>query len=280
MAVWAVGDLQGCYDEFRELLDLIEFDPSVDTVWLVGDLVNRGPGSLSVLRHIRALGASARAVLGNHDLHLLAIRYGGHKINRGDTFGDVLAADDCDELCDWLRRLPLLVLDHPGGHVMTHAGIPHIWSLEEARAHAAEVEAVLSGDGCVDYCRALYGNRPDAWDPALRGMDRWRIITNYFTRMRLIEPSGRLDFAYKGPVQHAPPGWSPWFLHRARRPLAETLLFGHWASIEGHTGRPDIVALDTGCVWGRFLTARRLDDGLVRQVRSQAPELAAGAAGD
>jgi bis(5'-nucleosyl)-tetraphosphatase (symmetrical) len=264
MATWAIGDLQGCYREFRALLDRVRFDPVRDTLWLVGDLVNRGPGSLEALRAVRALGAAARVVLGNHDLHLLAIRYGGHKPNRGDTFDAVLAAPDCDELCDWLRHQALLVSDREMGFVMTHAGIPHIWSLREAEAHANEVETVLRGEGYRDYFAALYGNRPDRWDPALTGMDRWRVITNYFTRMRLVDAEGRLDFAYKGPVAHAPSGWAPWYDYRARKPLKPTILFGHWASLEGHTGRAGIVALDTGCVWGRTLTALCLEDGTVQ----------------
>ncbi|MBX3705046.1 MAG: symmetrical bis(5'-nucleosyl)-tetraphosphatase [Pseudomonadales bacterium] len=276
MATWAIGDIQGCYDEFAELLDVVRFEPAHDRLWLVGDLVNRGPRSLDVLRRVRALGPAALTVLGNHDLHLLAIHFGGHKANRGDTFGDVLAAPDRDELCDWLRRQPLLVSDDALGHVMTHAGIPHIWTRREAQAHAREVEAVLGGTDHVDYFRALYGNRPSRWDDGLAGMDRWRLITNYFTRMRLVDVDGGLDFAYKGPVVHAPEGWLPWYELRARRPLRETLLFGHWASLEGHTGRAGIVALDTGCVWGRTLTAYRLEDGTVHRVVSRLPRATAG----
>jgi len=280
VTTWAIGDLQGCYDELRDLLDRVAFDPARDVLWLVGDLVNRGPHSLEVLRFVRSLGAGARTVLGNHDLHLLAIRYGGHTPNRGDTFGDLLAAPDCDELCDWLRHQPFLVSEPDIGYVMAHAGIPHIWSRKQAEAFASEVEAVLRGDGLAEYCKALYGNRPDCWDESLKGMDRWRIITNYFTRMRLIDKKGRLDFAYKGPVAHAPKGWSPWYEQRARKPLKETVLFGHWASLEGHTGRAGIVALDTGCVWGRTLTAMNLDDGSFVSVPSRAPARLGARAGD
>jgi bis(5'-nucleosyl)-tetraphosphatase (symmetrical) len=280
MTTWAVGDLQGCYDELRDLLDRIEFEPGRDTLWLVGDLVNRGPNSLEVLRFVRSLGAAARTVLGNHDLHLLAIRYGGHTPNRGDTFGELLAAPDGDELCDWLRRQPLLVHDDALGHVMTHAGIPHIWNRKRAASLAGEVEAVLRGDGHAEYFAALYGNRPDCWDDDLEGMDRWRLITNYFTRMRLVDKRGRLDFAYKGPVAHAPKGWSPWYDLRARKPLKETLVFGHWASLEGRTGRAGIVALDTGCVWGRSLTAMNLEDGRFVSVPSRKPLPAGVLAGD
>jgi bis(5'-nucleosyl)-tetraphosphatase (symmetrical) len=280
MTTWAIGDVQGCYDEYRELLDRIEFDPAHDVVWLVGDLVNRGPRSLDVLRHVHALGRSARLVLGNHELHLLATRFGGHSPHRGDTFQDVLRAPDADELCHWLRRQPLLISDRELGFVMTHAGIPHIWSLAEAEILANEVEAVLRGDGYPEYCRALYGNQPDIWDPALAGMDRWRVITNYFTRMRLVNAAGRLDFAYKGPVAQAPPEWHPWYELRARQPLDAMLLFGHWASLEGHTGTPSVIALDTGCVWGRSLRAFCLDDGKAVDVASHAPADARAAGGD
>jgi bis(5'-nucleosyl)-tetraphosphatase (symmetrical) len=280
VTTWAIGDLQGCYDELRDLLDRIAFEPDRDALWLVGDLVNRGRHSLEVLRFVRSLGAAARTVLGNHDLHLLAIRYGGHTPNRGDTFGELLAASDCDELCDWLRMQPFLVSDPDLGYVMAHAGIPHIWSRKQAEALAGEVEVVLRGDGHAEYFEALYGNRPDCWDEGLKGMDRWRIITNYFTRMRLIDKSGRLDFAYKGPVAHAPKGWSPWYDLRARKPLKETVLFGHWASLEGQTGRAGIVALDTGCVWGRSLTAMNLDDGSFVSVPSRTPARLGARAGD
>jgi bis(5'-nucleosyl)-tetraphosphatase (symmetrical) len=280
MTTWAVGDLQGCYDELQVLLEQIAFDPAYDTLWLVGDLVNRGPRSLEVLRFVKSLGAAARTVLGNHDLHLLAIRYGGHKANRGDTFGELFAAPDCDELCDWLRHQALLEHDAELGFVMTHAGIPHIWSRKQAAVLAGEVEAVLRGDGYVDYFKALYGNQPDCWDESLRGMDRWRVITNYFTRMRMVDKRGRMDFSYKGPVAQAPKGWSPWYDLRARKPLKETLLFGHWASLEGRTGRAGIIALDTGCVWGRTLTALSLEKGVFASVASHTPTGAWARAGD
>jgi bis(5'-nucleosyl)-tetraphosphatase (symmetrical) len=271
MSVWAIGDVQGCLDELRELLDRIAFDPARDTAWFVGDLVNRGPDSLGVLRLVRELGPAARTVLGNHDLHLLAIRYAGHPVRGGDTFADVLNAHDTDELCDWLRRQPLLVLDDVRGFVMTHAGIPHMWSLEEARVRAAEVEQVLAGPDAADFLRVLYGNKPDTWREDLVGFDRIRLITNYFTRMRLIESGGRLDFAYKGPVREAPAGWQPWFDLRAQHPLPVQLVFGHWASLEGHCGQPRVHALDTGCVWGRSLSALRLDDLALEQVSSHHP---------
>ena len=270
MATYAIGDVQGCYDELCDLLDAVAFDPEFDRLWLLGDLVNRGPRSVDVLRAMRGLGGAVSCVLGNHDLHLLAIRYGGHRANRGDSFRDVLDAPDCDVLCDWLRRQPLLVSDAGLGYVMTHAGIPHIWNLDEATALAREVEAVLVGPDATTYFTELYGNRPDRWSDELEGMDRWRIITNYFTRMRLVDLTGRLDFASKGPVAAAPQGWQPWYELRARTPLEPKLLFGHWASLEGYTGQPDIIALDTGCVWGRTLTALCLETGVMTAVRARA----------
>ncbi len=261
MATYAVGDVQGCYDELSELLEHVRFDPARDRLWLVGDLVNRGPKSLAVLRFVRSLGDAALCVLGNHDLHLLAIRYGGHPVRRSDTFADVLAAEDCDELCDWLRHLPMLVRDDALGYVMTHAGIPHIWDLDQAEGYARELEAVLRSDGHPVYFTGLYGNRPDIWEDSLQGLDRWRAVTNYLTRMRLVSEEGRLEFAHKGAVADAPPGWFPWYELRARRPLGVRIVFGHWAAIEGVTNQPDVIALDTGCVWGRRLTALCLETG-------------------
>jgi len=266
MATYAIGDIQGCYAEFAELLERLAFDPSVDRLWLVGDLVNRGPGSLAVMRLVRALGDAAVSVLGNHDLHLLAIRYGGHPVKAGDTFGDLLQAEDAEELCQWLRRLPLLVDDETLGYVMTHAGIPHIWDLDAARRHAREVEAVLRGDDSADFFATMYGNRPDRWDEDLRGMDRWRVITNYFTRMRLVDEGGRMDFSHKGGVASVPPGWHPWYQLRARNPLPVKIVFGHWAAIDGVTNESGSVALDTGCAWGRTLTALCLESGEYRSV--------------
>jgi bis(5'-nucleosyl)-tetraphosphatase (symmetrical) len=266
MATYAIGDIQGCYDEFVRLLDQLRFDPSRDRLWLVGDLVNRGPDSLGVIRLVRSLGDAAAAVLGNHDLHLLAIRYGGHSSNPGDTFADVLAADDAESLCQWLRGLPLLIVDETLGYVMTHAGIPHIWDLADARRLAHEVEQVIRGDDYRTFFANMYGNRPDSWQEHLQGMDRWRSITNYFTRMRLIDASGRLDFSRKGAVEAVPHGWYPWYQVRARNPLPVRIVFGHWAAIDGVTGESGAIALDTGCVWGRALTAICLETGKLSSV--------------
>lgn len=261
MATYAVGDIQGCYDEFEVLLEDIGFDPTRDRLWLVGDLINRGPRSLAVVRRVRELGDAAMTVLGNHELHLLAIHYGGHPVKSADTFSDILEAGDADEICDWMRRLPFLIRDLDLGYVMTHAGVPHVWSLDEACDRASEVEAVIRGDAHREYFAGLYGNEPACWSDELEGLDRWRAITNFFTRMRLVDERGCLDFDYKGDLANAPAGWHPWYELRARRPLAQRIVFGHWAAIGGETGYEGAVALDTGCVWGGSLTAMCLETG-------------------
>lgn len=261
MATYAVGDIQGCYDEFSRLLELLSFDAAKDRLWLLGDLINRGSDNLSVIRLVRSLGAAVSTVLGNHDLHFLAIHYGGHNPQRADTFHDVLEADDVDEIADWYRHQAILVCDRSLGYVMVHAGIPHIWNVDKAAELALELEAVIAGDRHKEFFEAMYGNEPDRWSEDLQGMDRWRAITNYFTRMRLIDNEAVLDFSHKGALHDAPVGLTPWFELRRTRPLDLKLLFGHWAALEGHTGDENILALDTGCVWGRELTALCLETG-------------------
>ncbi len=261
MATYVVGDIQGCYQEFDELLERLEFDPGQDRLWLVGDLVNRGPRSLDVVRRVRSLGDAASVVLGNHELHLLAIRYGGHTPKLGDTFTDLLTVDDIDEICEWMRSLPFLVIDEHLGYVMTHAGIPHIWDLQKAQVLADEVHAVIRGDDYREYFAGLYGDEPACWRDDLRGLDRWRLITNCFTRMRLVDERGCLDFAYKGDLKNAPSGWFPWYQLRERNPLPVTIVFGHWAALGGGQLSERAIALDTGCVWGRELTAMCLESG-------------------
>ena len=260
MAHYVVGDLQGCLDALVCVLDSAGFDPEQDELWCVGDLVNRGPQSLQTLHYVRGLGDRARVVLGNHDLHLLAILFGGHRPHGSDTFDEIIDASDGEVLGHWLRRQPLLLDRTIAGRrvVMTHAGIPHIWTVDAAVRHAAEIEAVLRGDDYVDYLTALYGNEPPRWDDELEGMARHRSITNYFTRMRFIAPDGTLEFASKGSLDDIPTGYAPWFSFD-RDDEAE-LVFGHWASINGATDRTDRVGLDTGCVWGRAMTLYRLED--------------------
>lgn len=259
MPTYAVGDIQGCYDEFEALLRRIDFDPAQDRLWLVGDLVNRGPRSLEVLRRVRDLGPAAVTVLGNHDLHLLARYYTGQRPRRGDTLEAVLEAPDAAVLCEWLRSMPMLVEDEALGYVMTHAGIPHLWDLDQARALAHEIETVLRGEDYFEFLTEMYGNEPDRWDAGLDGAERWRCVTNYFTRMRLVDDAGRLNLTSKGGLDDAPSGSWPWYELRVRNPLTPRIVFGHWAALEGITDRPDVVGLDTGCVWGGRLTAMCLE---------------------
>ncbi|KDE40660.1 Bis(5'-nucleosyl)-tetraphosphatase, symmetrical [Nitrincola lacisaponensis] len=264
MATYAIGDIQGCYDELMQLLDQIGFSDS-DHLWFAGDLVNRGRQSVKVLRFVAGLGDRARCVLGNHDLHLLALHFGATRDKRNSTLQQVLQAPDRDELMHWLRFRPLLVEDDALGYVMTHAGIPHIWSLGKARKRAQEVERVLRGKDAREFFNHMYGNKPDIWHNDLEGWARLRLITNYFTRMRFITPNGQLEFHGNGGVETAPAGFFPWYEVRRPSPLPRRQLFGHWAALMGHTGQADIQALDTGCVWGYSLSALCLDTQTLTQ---------------
>lgn len=256
MSTYVIGDVQGCYEALRHLLETVDYDSKRDVLWFVGDLINRGPQSLETLRFVKSLKRRAVTVLGNHELHLLAIVRGGHDVKNGDTFQDVLQAKDCEELADWLRQLPLLHVEN--GHAMVHAGIPHMWRLRMARRLAAEVESVLRGKHADKFFEKMYGNEPAQWSDDLDGMDRHRLITNYFTRMRLISKEGRLDFSHKGTLEDVPAGFEPWFEHKPR--VGRPVVFGHWAALDGVTGSKQMLGVDTGCVWGRTMTALRLED--------------------
>jgi len=260
MSTYVIGDVQGCFVELKKLLEKIAFDADNDTLWFTGDLVNRGPQSLDVLRFVKALGNQHRVVLGNHDLHLLAIAYGARELHRHDTLADILTAPDRDELLDWLRHCPLLHYDQQTQFVMTHAGLAPMWNLKKAQKLAQEVERVLCGDQFISFLQHMYGNEPDRWDDALTGIDRWRCITNYFTRMRFCYADGRLDFAYKGELAGKPVALIPWFDVKNRANANEKIVFGHWAALGGKTDQLHLYALDTGCVWGNCLTAMRLAD--------------------
>ena len=255
-STYLVGDIQGCFASLETLLAKVGFG-EFDRLWCVGDLVNRGPDSLSVLRFARDLGDRFGCVLGNHDLHFLAMVYGGHPHRATDTMGSLLAAPDCLELADWLRRLPLLI--EAGDRVVVHAGIPHVWTIEMARENAREVEAVIQGPEHVGFFRRMYGNEPDLWRSDVAGMDRHRVIVNYLTRMRLVDAEGRLEFGHKGTLDNLPAGYQPWFAYPTQ--IEGTLYFGHWAALDGATGQARMIGLDTGCVWGRTMTAVRLEDG-------------------
>ena len=215
MSTYIIGDVQGCYQSLLRLLDQINFDPEKDKLWFAGDLVNRGPDSLNTLRLVKQI--ASKVVLGNHDLHLLACYYRSvandqkNVVRKKDTFSDILEAPDCDELMEWLRYRPLMVWSKKKNLVMTHAGVPHIWSVQQAYRLSKEVNKKLRGKNPGPYFEAMYGNNPDVWDDNLGGLDRLRVITNYFTRMRFLTPEGNLEFNAKESVDNAPPGFQPWF---------------------------------------------------------------------
>lgn len=259
MAVYAIGDIQGCHDPLRRLLDLLRFDPVADTLWLVGDLVNRGPRSVEVLRLLHGLSERVVAVLGNHDLTLLAVAAGRVKPKRKDTFHSILDAPDRAELLDWLRRCPLLHHDPALGFTMVHAGLPPQWDLALAQRCAAEVEGVLRGPLCDEFLGRMFGGEPRRWRDDLTGYDRLRFTVNALTRMRFCAEDGTLSFSEKGPPGSQRPGLWPWFAAPDRRSADLDLVFGHWAAL-GYHRAPGIYALDSGCVWGNRLTAVRLDE--------------------
>jgi bis(5'-nucleosyl)-tetraphosphatase (symmetrical) len=257
----AIGDLQGCERSLAHLLERCGPDAR-GPLWFAGDLVNRGPDSLGALRRVRGFGARATVVLGNHDLHLLTTAAGVRRPNRSDTLDDVLAAPDRDALVDWLRTRPLAHFAE--GHLLVHAGVFPQWSAEATVALAAEVEHVLRGPDWVDFLRIMYGNLPDRWHDALSGDDRLRAIVNGLTRMRFVDATGRMDFVVKEGAEASPPGLMPWFDAPHRRTADVTVIFGHWSTL-GLVQRPNLVGLDTGCVWGGSLTAVRLEDRAVFQ---------------
>jgi bis(5'-nucleosyl)-tetraphosphatase (symmetrical) len=260
MAVYAIGDLQGCLDPLQRLLDRIRFDPARDRLWFCGDLVNRGPASLAALRFVRQLGDRAVTVLGNHDLHLLATAWAGSRPRKKrDTLDEVLAAPDREELLEWLRRRPLLHHDPVLDCTLVHAGLPPQWDLADAQAAARELESVMRGDRVVDFLRQMYGDQPDRWTPELAGTERLRFIVNAFTRLRYLRSDGSMDFDCKETPDHAPPGLIPWFRFPGRRSAGLKLIFGHWSTL-GELTHDGAHGLDTGCVWGGRLSALRLDD--------------------
>jgi bis(5'-nucleosyl)-tetraphosphatase (symmetrical) len=257
MATIAIGDVQGCYDQLMRLLERCGYDERRDRLWFVGDLVNRGPQSLATVRFVKGLGARAVTVLGNHDLSLLAVAEGIRRPHAVDTFGDILAADDREELLDWLRGRSMM---HAGeGYAMVHAGLLPQWSVGQALALAREVEQALRGPGYREFLRQMYGNEPVRWHDQLAGIDRLRIIVNAMTRMRLTTADGTLEFSHKLGLERVPPGYMPWYDVPARASRGTTILFGHWAAL-GLLQRDDVVGLDSGCVWGRALSALRLAD--------------------
>lgn len=267
MAVYAIGDLQGCYDPFRKLLDKIGFDPAKDRLWLTGDLVNRGPHSLKTLRYVRSLGHAAVTVLGNHDLHLLALGHDvRYSVTHFDSMWKVLNASDGDDLLDWLRHLPLAHYDADMNTLMVHAGLPPQWSLKKTLRRAREVEDKLRGKRYLKVLTHMYGNRPSAWSGSLKGAARTRFIINAFTRTRMIYPDGRLNFTHSGPPDKARKGLIPWYAAAAPKWAGTRIVFGHWSAL-GLKLDGDAICLDTGCVWGRSLTAVRLDKKTAKSAR-------------
>ncbi len=260
MPIYAIGDIQGCYSTLRHLLDKIHFDSNIDTLWLTGDLVNRGPESLATLRFIKSLGNSAITVLGNHDLHLLAVAYGDVPSAEYDTLQSILDATDRDELLTWLRQQPILHYDSEINTLLVHAGVYPYWDLTTAQTCARELEAILRSEQYIDFLQHMYGNEPKCWDPNLTDWDRYRFIANAFTRMRLINAKGELNLNLKGPAATAPEDDYPWFLAPKRHTITAKIIFGHWAALECEVYNADnVYAIDSGCVWGGPLTALCLD---------------------
>ncbi|WP_347252577.1 symmetrical bis(5'-nucleosyl)-tetraphosphatase [Legionella sp.] len=262
MPDYAIGDVQGCYDPLQRLLDRIHFNEKEDRLWFVGDLVNRGPQSLAVLRFVKNLPIQPVVTLGNHDLHLLArlLTKEPIKKNQDDTLHEVLEAKDSEELGHWLRKQSILHHDPALNVVMCHAGIAPAWDLNVAKACARELENALAGDNFGDFLMNMYGNEPSHWSEELTGIPRLRVITNYFTRMRFCDNQGNLVLSYKGTLANAPKNLKPWYEVPNRKPINADIVFGHWAALAGHSPDPTIFAIDTGCLWGGRLTALRLHD--------------------
>ncbi|SFA41895.1 symmetrical bis(5'-nucleosyl)-tetraphosphatase [Metapseudomonas otitidis] len=262
MTTYAVGDLQGCLVPLKCLLDRVAFDPARDRLWLVGDLVNRGPKSLETLRFLFAMRDSVTCVLGNHDLHLLAVAHNVERLKKSDTLREIIEAPDAGDLLDWLRRQKLVHYDEARDIAMVHAGIPPMWTLAKALKRAAEVEEALLDDARLPlFLEGMYGNDPACWDSDLHGITRLRVITNYFTRMRFCKADGTLDLKSKEGADTAPPGYRPWFAHPSRKTRGQKIIFGHWAALEGKCNEPGLHALDTGCVWGGTMTLLNIDNG-------------------
>jgi bis(5'-nucleosyl)-tetraphosphatase (symmetrical) len=260
MTLYAVGDLQGSREPLELLLEAVKFNPKKDQLWLAGDLVNRGKDSLGCLRLVKELGDAAESVLGNHDLHLLALAHSDKPRKSNPDLDAVLNAEDADDLLDWLRQRPLLLQDPTRKLLMTHAGIPPNWTDQNAIDRARELESVLAEPAKFnDFMHDMYGDKPDRWRDDLTGLDRWRYITNAFTRMRFCGPGGELDFDNKAGAEKAPKGKKPWFEWPVKR--QHTILFGHWAALMGKTGSDDVIALDTGYVWDNYMTMMNLDSG-------------------
>ena len=247
MTQYAVGDIQGCLDPLLQLLDQVSFDSRQDQLISVGDLINRGPKSLETMRFCKDLGPAFKMVLGNHDLHLLAIARGVRGPTNKDTLTEILAAPDSDELLHWLQGHPLLL--KAGDYHIVHAGVPPIWDMATAYRLAEEISGVLQSGESARYFQHMYGNLPAVWSESLEGPERWRVITNYLTRMRFCKPNGSLELESKNSLEMPLP-FQPWFAHSNRKTAQDKIVFGHWAALKGRDCGENVFALDTGCVWG------------------------------
>lgn len=263
MSTYAIGDLQGCFKEFQQLVELIGFNATRDELWLVGDIVNRGPDSLVSLRTIKQLGSAVIPVLGNHDLHLLLVAEGLARQRTDDTLQDILDAPDRNDLLSWLRHQRLFYVDEE--YALVHAGLLPSWNISLATELAQEVEAALRGENFHEFFLHMYGDEPNYWHDGLAGYDRLRVIINAMTRMRVCTPEGKMNFSYKGQLRSIPPSYLPWFEVPNRASRSTTIIFGHWSAL-GLQIRDNVIALDTGCLWGGKLTAIRLEDRQVFQV--------------
>jgi len=258
MTTYAIGDVQGCYDALRQLLDKIKFNPQQDQLWFAGDLINRGPQSLETLRFIIELGDSARSVLGNHECHFLAVARGHKKAHRMDTFSDIINAEDSDHLIQWVRNQPFFYEDKSLGYSMLHAGVPPQWSISDTRQYARELETVIQGDNVDSFLASMYGNEPNQWFCALAGNDRLRFIINAFTRLRFCDKQGRLNLIEKGDIGTQADDLIPWFNAPNRKTLDHKIVFGHWSTLGIHQ-QNNVTCLDGGCLWGGSLAAIKLD---------------------
>lgn len=263
MATYAIGDIQGCYHAFQALLARIEFNQDKDQLWLVGDLINRGSGTLEVLRWCYAHRDNLRVVLGNHDLHALVVAEGIVAAHRGDTLDALMVAEDRDTLLTWLRHQPLIYKD--ADYLMVHAGLLPQWTVEQSMLYAAEVEDALRSKDYLHFLKHMYGNLPNHWDAELSGLDRLRVITNAATRLRICTPEGEMEFKFKGELKDIPDGYVPWFDVPARATKDIQVIFGHWSAL-GLQQRENVFALDTGCLWGGKLTAMNLSTKAIVQV--------------
>ena len=260
MSHYVIGDVQGCFAQLMDLLAHIDFDEGRDQLWFVGDLVNRGPASLQVLRFVSTL-KTTKVTLGNHDLHLLALFYKAAKMHRQDTLNELLNASDCETLCHWLQSQSLLYYDPAFDCVIVHAGLAPEWTLDEALGYAQEIENMLKSETESKHFFAhMFGDLPNFWRADLSGVERQRVILNYLTRIRYCDTKGHLDLTYKGPLHERPAHLEPWFSYPGRVWHTHRVIFGHWAALMGQATVPQVIALDSGCVWGGRLTAFRLED--------------------